>query len=718
MTTTRSGARLLVSIHSPRAAARRPRADRCIAVILTATVCARSLPTFAQAVSFTSVALSGQSAPGLGAGIVFSAIDLGVGFPFINNAGQVAFTAFVAGPGVAAANDKTIWVGSPGALSLVAREGDAAPGLPGLTIADLFDNFSPALNAGGRVAFRAFLAGPGVTAPTDQAMWTGSPGALSLMAREGAFAPGPWIPGFMTFASFDPPLLNNADQVCFFGTTNNTTDPRDRGIWFGAPGFLTTAVFEQDPAPGTGPDITFLDYVGASVRLNGPGQIAFMATIIGPGVVGTNNQGLWAGTPGSVHLMAREGNSAPGMGPDPPSVGTYVAIEDPVLNDSGAVAWRGFLSGAGITTANDFGIWRGLAAGVTGLVMQEGGAVLDLPIGHTYNNFEALFGNGFPRMNAANQVAFRARVAGPSITAANDVAVFALDDVGYLGMVVREGDAAPGTPAGVTFGAFQGLPAASVSPVMNAAGQVAFLATVTGPGVSGANDLGIWATDPYDVMHLVVREGQAVEVAPGDVRTVGVLRPITGTGGSNGRHTSFNDNGRLVFRADFTNGTSGILIADVNAVCVPTIVDQPDAVVALVGGEAEFSVAATGPGILAYQWRRNGVDLTDGGNVSGATTSTLHVTPDAGDGGFYDVVVSNDCGATVSTPAELTVCLGPPDGDMNTNGQTNGDDIGSFVSAALAGASDGSAVCHGDFNADGIVSGPDIPGFHEKLLNP
>ena len=43
------------------------------------------------------------------------------------------------------------------------------------------------------------------------------------------------------------------------------------------------------------------------VSLADNGQIAFTAKVSGPGVTSTNNLGLWAGLPDSVNLLARTG---------------------------------------------------------------------------------------------------------------------------------------------------------------------------------------------------------------------------------------------------------------------------------------------------------------------------------------------------------------------------------------------------------------------------
>jgi hypothetical protein len=91
--------------------------------------------------------------------------------------------------------------------------------------------------------------------------------------------------------------------------------------------------------------------------------------------------------------------------------------------------------------------------------------------------------------------------------------------------------------------------------------------------------------------------------------------------------------------------------AVVTPVIAPTITTAPANQTVTAGASATFSVAASGTAPLAYQWRRNNVD------IAGATTAS-HTTPPttlADSGAVYTVVVSNAAGSVTSTAATLTV---------------------------------------------------------------
>lgn len=83
----------------------------------------------------------------------------------------------------------------------------------------------------------------------------------------------------------------------------------------------------------------------------------------------------------------------------------------------------------------------------------------------------------------------------------------------------------------------------------------------------------------------------------------------------------------------------------------PVITTQPGNTSVVTGRTAYFSVVATGTAPLAYQWRK------DGANITGATSAkyTTPATADADNGTKFSVVVSNGVGSVASGEAALTL---------------------------------------------------------------
>src|ERR1051326_2503994 len=109
---------------------------------------------------------------------------------------------------------------------------------------------------------------------------------------------------------------------------------------------------------------------------------------------------------------------------------------------------------------------------------------------------------------------------------------------------------------------------------------------------------------------------------------------------------------------NFNGSTSPAITQNVDA-SSPSISGQPGNLVVCSGSSASFSVTATGTD-LSYQWRKNGVNLSNGGTISGSTTATLTINPaSAADSGSYDVVVTTGCGSPTSNTASLTVNITP-----------------------------------------------------------
>ncbi len=99
----------------------------------------------------------------------------------------------------------------------------------------------------------------------------------------------------------------------------------------------------------------------------------------------------------------------------------------------------------------------------------------------------------------------------------------------------------------------------------------------------------------------------------------------------------------------------------------PAITTQPTSKTVGVGTTATFSVVATGSATLAYQWRKNGT------NISAATAAsyTTPATTTTDNGATFSVVVSNSVGSVTSNNATLTVTTAPPPPPGNAEVEPN-----------------------------------------------
>jgi hypothetical protein len=104
------------------------------------------------------------------------------------------------------------------------------------------------------------------------------------------------------------------------------------------------------------------------------------------------------------------------------------------------------------------------------------------------------------------------------------------------------------------------------------------------------------------------------------------------------------------------NPTGANLLSQAGTISVissPVISTQPAAKTVCEGEKVTMSVAATG-GTVSYQWKRAGA------NISGETGSSVEITTDASmNGQMVTCVVTNSCGTTTSSEAQLTVNTKP-----------------------------------------------------------
>jgi hypothetical protein len=282
----------------------------------------------------------------------------------INSAGQMMFSQRLATYNDS--NNDGIWSTSGGALALVARDGDHAPGLPADVV---FDDRTgaPQLNPSGHVVFSSLLTGGGIDFGNNGSVWSDRSGSLALVARGDDPAPG--APSGVVFRGFYEPALDAAGHVAFDGwlAGPGVTEEYDTGIWSDVGGSLSLVVLAGDHAPGFAGDVRLTAFEG--LAMNNTGTIAFSADLVGSGIDFQNQYSIWSNSSGSLQLVARSGDSAPGIN------GKVWRVGDLMLNDAGQVAFTALLTNPGELFTGNYSLWAEDKAGIPRLIVRQGGQI-------------------------------------------------------------------------------------------------------------------------------------------------------------------------------------------------------------------------------------------------------------------------------------------------------------------------------------------------------
>jgi hypothetical protein len=306
--------------------------------------------------AFSKIERAGDQAPGLPPGWVHYTITSDI---LASAGGRVAFSGDIDAPNSPPGGGYTIWTGTAGALNIAAHVGDPAPGT-GTGV--VFDGPTPtlvAMNASGQILFNGDLTGTGVTNANRTGTWLGQPGSATLVARQGNAAPG--FPAGATYSRVGiNPSLSSTGHVAFAGMVSGggVTTTNDSAIWAGAPGSLAVVVREGDSAPGTGG--TFASFDRSNTLIDPSDHIAFFGTLRGTGINSTNDNGIWSTAQG-LQTVVREGQQAPGL----PVGASFLTFDQLATNSSGQVAFMAEMSGllgSGIFAEDRHGNLRAIAA--------------------------------------------------------------------------------------------------------------------------------------------------------------------------------------------------------------------------------------------------------------------------------------------------------------------------------------------------------------------
>lgn len=284
-----------------------------------------------------TVALDGTPSPGGGGNY-----NSGFSSPLFNAAGRVTFVVNLTGGSATTG----LFSGVPGSVQAVALQGSPTPAGGSYTT-----GFSNSLNNSGQLVFSAGTTGIAATS----GLFFGTPGSLQTVALQGTAAPSGG-----NYSSFVRPVINDAGQIAFSALL--TGGSASTGVFAGVPGSLQTVALQGSAAPAGGNYVSFL----APALLNSAGQIAFRANLTG----GSATSGIFVGTAGSLQATVLQGSPAPGGG-------TFSLFNfAPQLNGLGQVAFLATLTGAGVNTTNDIGLYAGSPGSLLKIVRE--GDIIDV----------------------------------------------------------------------------------------------------------------------------------------------------------------------------------------------------------------------------------------------------------------------------------------------------------------------------------------------------
>jgi hypothetical protein len=136
---------------------------------------------------------------------------------------------------------------------------------------------------------------------------------------------------------------------------------------------FTVFAREGDDAPGAG-GATFSSFLDP--LSNAAGEVAFLASLKGKSVKGSNRTGLWWGTPANVQLVARTGDVAPGPDGEESEAEFDSLISTALPGGAGAgPLFVAKVGGKGVNKKNNIGVWGVDSSGLVRQVLRTGSTI-------------------------------------------------------------------------------------------------------------------------------------------------------------------------------------------------------------------------------------------------------------------------------------------------------------------------------------------------------
>ncbi len=498
-----------------------------------------------------TVALTGEQAPGTPEGVQFS--DFPLVRPVLNDRGEAAFSAILSDPIYSSVipniNDTGIWSEGGGALHLVARADDQAPGVTdpfgGPNEFCLFFNelfVSEAGTTAFKAQFRPSSTTSCFTSNSGNGLWRETAGLSSKAVASRDLAPG--VEPESTYRGvLQWPAFNNAEEFGFAaGYHLSDGSVGGTGVWTTQSGAPAPVAVPGTFDPDSGATIKS---AGFPVALNDGGT----ATFLGGADAGSGERlAVMRGDPRDLDVVAMVGDTAPDI-----AGATFTFLfANMAINNAGTALFKGS------TSIGVQGIWSTESAGgIPGLRLKSGDPAPGTTSG-VFSFFE-------PVMNAGGEIAlvgFSGSERGVWTGAPE-----------MLQLVALTGQPAPGTAGGEVFCFF------SPRLAINADGDVSFLALLCAPGTTFPSiGRGLWAWNaddglipiavsgqPLDSADVAGKEVASVFTAFGNLNQFGGGASYTSSGNEDGQPSALGDGGKLAFAVEFTDSSAGVFVAALRA---------------------------------------------------------------------------------------------------------------------------------------------------------
>lgn len=451
--------------------------------------------------------------PGASSGTLFA----GLYALKMNSTGDVTFVGSLTGPGVQpGVNDRGVWLVNDSGSSLLVRDGTAfdLAGYPGASMDWLVDSQLADSGAGGPSVLIGNVAGTGLGTAVRAVLRQSGPGFFpAMLANLQLQDAGPGTNIFNMTPLVSPSGIAAYQTTLIgpgVGTVNISGVPiiTDKALVVGEGAQQRTIARSGFQIPSEPQGVVFWQIWGGSARMstNQSGDLAFSASMFGPGIYTSNNWGIWVSRAGQLSRLVRLTDPSPVAGT---TIGSFAAPGGSfiVLADSGAVVYTAMLLGGGANTTNNGTIIHAQDGAHT-LVARAGVDLPGLPSGVRIKNNNLGLG---ARISSQGHVALAAELEGTGVVSTNNAAMFLWTpgDSQGLRKILREGE---------VIGQYR---ITTIAPTgtdlqVNSFGEIAFTATVV-----DVNDallvprIAIIAASPTTPAQIVAVEGGVVQTQQG-----------------------------------------------------------------------------------------------------------------------------------------------------------------------------------------------------------